>query len=221
MADSRISRRRFLAIAGVTLSAGALTCAGLALADNEQPSVVFPEISLGDASMSKKILVAYASGAGSTAGVAEAIGKTLAEHGAAVDVRLMTNVTDLSPYSAVVAGSAIHSSKWLPEAMSFMQKYRAELAQKPFASFVVCMAMAMENEMYRQGVGEYLKPVRELVQPVSEGFFAGAVILKNLKPFPDRLILRGICASGAWKEGDFRDWEAVRTWSEKLSAQLN
>jgi menaquinone-dependent protoporphyrinogen IX oxidase len=42
--------------------------------------------------MSDKILVAYASRAGSTAGVAEAIGTALAESGAQVDVRLMKGV---------------------------------------------------------------------------------------------------------------------------------
>ena len=48
--------------------------------------------------MSKQILVTYASRAGSTAGVAEAIGKTLAESGARVDVIPMNEVKDLSPY---------------------------------------------------------------------------------------------------------------------------
>ena len=52
--------------------------------------------------------------------VAEAIGNKLAEGGVQVDVLPMKNVKDLSPYSAVVAGSAIHGQKWLPEAMAFM-----------------------------------------------------------------------------------------------------
>ena len=39
--------------------------------------------------MSNKILVTYASRTGSTVGVAEAIGKTLAESGLQVDVRPM------------------------------------------------------------------------------------------------------------------------------------
>ena len=59
--------------------------------------------------MPDRILVTYASRAGSTRGVAEAIGKTLAESGAQVDVRRMQDVNDLAPYRAVVAGSAIQA----------------------------------------------------------------------------------------------------------------
>src|SRR5688572_9137285 len=46
--------------------------------------------------MNNKILVTYASRAGSTAEVAEAIGKTLTEGGAQVDVIPMQDVNDLS-----------------------------------------------------------------------------------------------------------------------------
>ena len=81
--------------------------------------------------MSNKILVAYASRTGSTAEVAEAIGQTLAESGAQVDVLPVQDIKDLAPYRAVVAGSAIRGGKWLPEALQFMQTYQAALAQKP------------------------------------------------------------------------------------------
>lgn len=65
--------------------------------------------------------MAYASEQGSTAGVAEAIGKRLAEVGSTVEVRRMREVQDLSPFAAVVAGSAVHGGEWLPEAMRFVK----------------------------------------------------------------------------------------------------
>lgn len=108
--------------------------------------------------MSNKILVAYATRNGSTAGVAEAIGKTLAENGTVVDVRSMTDVKDLTPYQAVVAGSAIRGGMWLPEAMQFMKTHQAALAQRPFAAFLVCMTMARMRSFTRAwqtGWGRY------------------------------------------------------------------
>src|SRR5512143_2327675 len=123
--------------------------------------------------MPNKILVTYASRLGSTAGVAEAIGKTLTDNGAQVEVRRMQEVTDLTPYSAVVAGSAIRGKQWLPEAMQFIQKHQAALRQKPFAAFLVCMTLATKNgEKYRPHVATFLDPVRAWVRPVSEGLFA-------------------------------------------------
>ncbi len=170
--------------------------------------------------MNDRILVTYASRNGSTAGVAEAIGKTLAEAGAQVDVLPMQDVKDLVPYRAVVAGSAIQAAQWLPEAMQFIQAHRAELARKPFAAFLVCMTLAMKNGNYREHVATWLEPVRALVQPVSEGLFAGALDIRKIPSFGDRLKFRLSVASGVWSEGDHRDWNAIHAWAESLRPWL-
>ncbi len=171
--------------------------------------------------MSNKILVAYASRAGSTAGVAEAIGKTLAESGAQVEVRRMQDVQDLAPYRAVVAGSAIQGRCWLPEAMRFMHAHQADLAHKPFAAFLVCMTLAMPGaDKYREHVATWLEPVRALVKPVSEGLFAGALDISKVPSFGDRLKFRLSVAFGVWSEGDHRDWNAIHAWAESLRPLL-
>jgi menaquinone-dependent protoporphyrinogen oxidase len=159
--------------------------------------------------MANKILITYASRLGSTAGVADAIGKTLAEAGAEVDVRLIQDVTDLSSYGAVVAGSAIQNKQWLPEAMQFIRTHQATLAQKPFATFLVCMTLAMKNgENYRSHVKEFMQPVRSLVKPVSEGLFAGVLDIKKMPSASDRFKFRLSVRFGVWSEGDHRDWNA-------------
>ena len=171
--------------------------------------------------MSNRILVTYASRAGSTAGVAEAIGKTLAESGAQVDVLAMQDVTDLAPYQAVVAGSAIQNKQWLPEAMQFLQTNQAALAQKPFAAFLVCMTLAMKNaDQYRGFVEDFLKPVRLLVKPVSEGLFAGVLDIKKVPSASDRFKFRLSVLFGVWSEGDHRDWSAIRSWADSLRPRL-
>lgn len=171
--------------------------------------------------MPNKILVAYASRTGSTAGVAEAIGQTLAESGASVEVCRMQDVKDLTPYRAVVAGSAIQGGQWLPEAMQFMRAHQAALARKPFAAFLVCMTLAMPGaEKYRQGVAEWLGPVRALVRPVSEGLFAGVLDISQVPSFGNRLKFRLSVAFGVWKEGDHRDWNAIRAWAADLRSLL-
>jgi menaquinone-dependent protoporphyrinogen oxidase len=170
--------------------------------------------------MNEKILVTYASRHGATAGVAEAIGKTLAESGALVDVRPMKDVTDLTPYQAVVAGSAIQSAQWLPEAIQFLQMHRTTLAQKPFAAFLVCMTLAIGEGKYRTQVVDFMQPVRALVRPVSEGLFAGVLDIKRVDSFSDRLKFHISVLMGVWKEGDHRDWNAIREWAASLPPLL-
>jgi len=171
--------------------------------------------------MNNKILVTYASRFGFTAGVAEAIGKALAESGAQVDVLPMREVKELSSYQAVVAGSAINAGAWLPEAMQFMQTHRAELNQKPFAAFLVCMTLAMRNaDQYHDHVADWLAPVRALVQPTTEGLFAGGLDIGKIPSFSDRLKFRLSVLFGVWKEGDHHDWNAIRIWAEGLRQLL-
>lgn len=170
--------------------------------------------------MSDKILVTYATRLGSTAGVAGAIGKTLAEGGVQVDVCPMQEVTDLAPYAAVVAGSAIQGGKWLPEAMQFVQTHQRELKQKHFAAFLVCMTLAMANGKYREHVATFMQPVRALVIPVSEGLFAGVLDIRKVPSFGDRLKFRVSVLLGVWQEGDHRDWMVIRAWAEQLKPLL-
>ncbi len=168
--------------------------------------------------MPNKILVTYASRTGSTIGVAEAIGNTLIENGADVEVRSMHDINNLTPYHAIVAGSAIQDKQWLPEAMQFMRRYQQELRQKPFATFLVCMTLALNNEKWRKdaNVANWLAPVRSLVKPVSEGLFAGVLDIAKVPSFSDRLKFRMSVKSGVWSEGDHRDWEAIRAWANSL-----
>ena len=170
--------------------------------------------------MSNKILVAYASRAGSTAGVAEVIGKTLADHGAQVDVHRMEDIKDLTPYTAVVAGSAIQNHQWLPEATQFMQTHRLALSQKPMAAFLVCMTLSMKNNKYREFVAGWLEPVRALVKPVAEGLFAGALDISKIPSFSTRLKFRVSVLLGVWSEGDHRDWNAIRDWAAGIYPML-
>lgn len=170
--------------------------------------------------MSDKILVTYASRTGATAGVAEAIGQTLAESGAQVEVLPMQQVKDLSPYRAVVAGSGIQGKQWLPEAMQFMQAHQVELDSRPCAVFLVCMTLAMNKGDYRQEVSAWLQPVRALVRPVSEGLFAGILDISKVPSFKDRMMFKISVKSGVWSEGDHRDWEAIRAWAKSLPPLL-
>jgi len=221
----RISRRKFLLLAGGLAGGACLTCVGLplALTASGQPApskFQFVESTIGESTMpNDRILVAYASQAGSTAGVAEAISKQLATAGAAVDLRQIKVVASLDGYRAAVIGSAIHGGSWMPEAVDFVKKNQGQLNQLPTAFFLVCMMAVKTDERNRNFVANYLEPVRQLVQPVAEGRFTGALIPRQY-PFFEGLGLRIFLSYLKLKEGDYRDWDAIRGWAGKLQPLL-
>ena len=156
--------------------------------------------------MTTKILVTYASRSGSTEEVA---------------ILPMDDVGDLSTYQAVVAGSAIRGSKWLPEGVQFIEQHRSALAQKRFAMFTVCITMAMKNAgRYRSAVSSWTAPVRSLVRPLSEGLFPGRLDFAKMPFNRETLLFRISIALGLLPGGDQRDWEAVRSWAEALKPVL-
>ena len=71
----------------------------------------------------------YATAAGSTAGVAEAVGEALRSEGATVDVRRARTVTGLSGYDAVVLGTGVRAGRTYAEAAKFLGAYQGDLAQ--------------------------------------------------------------------------------------------
>ena len=209
--QTKITRRRFLKVAGGVVGASALACVGLGILATRPPEIEFAKSSCGEENMGDKILVAYASRAGSSGEVAEAIGEVLCGGGAAVDVRLAKDVTDVSPYRAVVVGSAIYMGRWMSEAVKFVETHRDALSRAPVAYFVVCLTMKDDTEENRRTVAAYLDPVREVVQPVDVGLFAGRLDSSKL-PFLYRLIIKAM----KQPEGDYRNWEAIRAWAGEL-----
>jgi menaquinone-dependent protoporphyrinogen oxidase len=172
--------------------------------------------------MNQRILITYASRTGTTAETAEVIRTILEEGGAQVDVLPVQAVRDLAPYRAVIAGSAIRAARWLPEAIQFIRAHQAALRHKPFAMYTVCITLAMQNgEQYRNAVREWTAPVRAIVPPLSEGFFAGMLDFNNLPFNWETLKLRATVAIGVFPRGDRRDWNAVRTWAESLRRVLS
>jgi menaquinone-dependent protoporphyrinogen oxidase len=194
----------------------ALACCGLTLLGTRQPTIKYIESSCGEEeNMKDKILVAYASRAGSTGEVAEAIGQLLCDAGAAVDVRLAKDVTNVNDYQAVVVGGAAYTGQWMSEAVKFVETHRDALNRVPVAYFTVCLTLKEDTEENRRTVAAYLDPVREVVQPVAEGLFVGRLDYSKL-PFLYRMIAKAMGSS----EGDFRDWEAIRAWADSIRPLL-
>ncbi|MBN1474034.1 MAG: flavodoxin domain-containing protein [Syntrophaceae bacterium] len=175
-----------------------------------------PETSYGMENTAFKILVVYATRAGSTAEVADAIGKKLAQSGVAVDVKPLRNVQTLNGYQAVVLGSAIRRCAVLPELTDFVKTYKDELSKIPTADFIVCMIVREDTEKNRKTAVSYLDPLRAEVVPVDTGIFAGKLDYSKLG-FIDAIIIKYFIGT---PEGDLRDWQKINDWAADLLPKL-
>ncbi|MBC7320862.1 flavodoxin domain-containing protein [bacterium] len=164
--------------------------------------------------MAKRVLVAYASRAGSTAEVAERIGETLRGLEFNVDVKNVKKVTSIAQYDSIIIGSAIRMFKLLPETIKFANRFKEELKNKIVAYFIVCLTMQEDTEKSRIQAQAYLKPLLEIKEPISIGLFGGKMDYSKLS-FIWRILFKGKVP-----EGDFRDWESITDWSNKLSERL-
>jgi len=141
--------------------------------------------------MNKRILVTYATRAGSTVEVAAAIGETLAKRGFAVDVKPVKAKPSLDGYQAVVLGSAIRIGSWLPEMMDFIKQHQPTLGALPTALFSVHMLNTADDDTSRTARAAYTAPARQLLTPAAEAFFAGKMDYARLS-FLDRVIAKAV-----------------------------
>jgi menaquinone-dependent protoporphyrinogen oxidase len=171
-----------------------------------------------DTSAKQRVLVAYATMAGSTVGIAEEIGKILRHAGYAVDVKQVDDIMDVTDYTAAVIGSPIHGKAWMPEALEFVRTYRHALGKILVAYFTSSITLGMvDSPNIRRRMDSYLIPLQDEVyevEPVSIEHFAGVLDFKKL-PFVYRLVWPFTSGRKA-KQGDYRNWHAIKTWAASL-----
>jgi len=138
--------------------------------------------------------------------------------GASVDVRLVENVKDLSPYQAVIVGSAIRRGNWLPEATAFVKSNQDTLSRLHIAYFVVCLTMKDGTPENRDKALAYLDPVRKdapKIIPAAVGLFPGVLDFSKLS-FVNQSVFK---AKGV-SEGDYRNLAAEKGWASNVGPAL-
>ncbi|RPI84319.1 MAG: hypothetical protein EHM41_13700 [Chloroflexi bacterium] len=190
-----------------------------------------------------KILVTYATMAGSTAEVAEAISEELADCGMKVDTLPIHEVSDLGTYSGVVVGGPMIMG-WHRESLRFLKKHQSTFQNIPVAVYLTAMSLTKSEDMSAGGISvyvdeklpkppanashlnfreryarlsNYLRPIIKAthpVKPVSIGIFGGRLEYGRLKWWAVMFAMLIIQAPA----GDRRNWTAIRTWAAELPA---
>jgi menaquinone-dependent protoporphyrinogen oxidase len=210
-------------ISGIGIAAMTIGAALFRLQTARAEEIRFPESNCrGESMRAPRILVTYASMYGSTGGIAEALGQALCRNGAQVDVRYLKHASGVDRYDAVVVGSAVRSSQWLPEAIEFVEGHRKTLRDMPVAYFLSCLTLARSNAETRRKAAEFLVPLRKAVpevNPVGIGRFAGVLDYGKMS-FPMQIIMKRKMKASGIGEGDYRDWAAIRAWAAEIHPKL-
>lgn len=190
----------------------------------EAANIQFPESNCGVKNKTgQKILVAYASQFGTTGEVAEAIGKILCQGNATVETKWVKNVKDLKNYDAIIIGSAIQYDRWMPEATEFVTANQNILSRLPVAYFFTCLVLSKQTEKAEHKAMVYSDKLYALVpqvKPISVGRFAGVLDYSKMS-FLFRLIFKVISSITGVPEGDYRDWDTIRSWAKGVHYKLS
>ena len=188
-----------------------------------------------------KILIAYASMAGSTAEIAQAIAEEIANAGVQVEVSPFNQVKNLENYTGVIIGAPMIMG-WHRSALGFLKKHRRALQQIPLAVFVTAMSLTHTAETNVEGIPvfvdeklpkapanaasltfreryatlpNYLRSIIRVARPakpVSIGIFGGRLEYGRLQWWAVLFAMVIIQAPA----GERRNWPVIRAWAANL-----
>lgn len=164
------------------------------------------------------VLVTAATKHGSTRQIAEAIGAVLTERDIAVHVLAPEEVHDVAQYEAVVLGSAVYAGHWLPSATALVDRGSSAWKGRPVWLFssgpVGDPAHSLTQKMGADPVD--LPKVRATTGARAHRMFPGKLDPKDLP-----LLQRTALSLFRGMKGDFRDWDAIRTWAADIAEALH
>jgi menaquinone-dependent protoporphyrinogen oxidase len=158
------------------------------------------------------VLVAYASRAGATRGVAERIAARMRGNGLDVHLDPLLGRERVDRFQAVVLGSPIYSGRWEQEAVDFVRRNAPALAGHAVWTFSVGWP---GHGGRGPADAKSLDEVHATVPPRDHRFFLG-----SLNPADLRLLQRLSFRLRGGQPGDFRDWAAIDAWTDGIARQL-
>ncbi len=162
-----------------------------------------------------RVLVAYGTKYGSTAEIAEAIGKALSAAGLEVDVKRARDVRSLDSYRAVVLGSAVYAGRWRGDAMRLLR--RRELRGREVWLF--SSGPVGKDTGDPAALDRFTKPKR--VQKLAASVGLREPVVFGGRVDVDAGFIRKKMARNIPPElRDRRDWNEIEAWARSIAAAL-
>lgn len=171
-----------------------------------------------------RVMVAYASKYGATAGIARRIGEVLDQRGCEVDVVECADIDQASGYDAYVVGSATYEFNWRKEARKFVTRNEAELAAHPLWLFSSGPLGTEQVDKDGKDVLEGARPKQfdeyaDTLHPRGMQVFRGAYDADKIRG-ADRIIAWMPAIRDILPSGDFREWDVIEAWAASIAESL-
>ena len=158
-----------------------------------------------------RVLIAYGSKRGGTAGLAEMIGQELTEAGLQTVVKPARGVKSLDGFDAVVIAGALYAFRWHRDARHFARRHARELRERP-------VWLVSSGPLDESAATSDIPPVKQVARVMSKIGARGHVTFggrleKDAKGFP-------ASAMAKKRAGDWRDREHVHRWTSGITADL-
>jgi menaquinone-dependent protoporphyrinogen oxidase len=167
--------------------------------------------------MTERVLVTFATKFGATREIAERIGTVLGASGIPTDVRPVNEVADLAGHDAVVVGSAVYAGRWRKEAVTFLETFERDLAQRPLWVFSSGPTGHGDPVALVKGwrFPEAQASLLQRIAPRDTAVFHGAIDASKLS-----LIEKAMIRTVKAPTGDFRDWSSIEQWAATIAEAL-
>jgi len=157
-----------------------------------------------------RVLIAYGSKRGGTAGLAEMIGDELEAAGLDTVVKPARDAGNLDGFDSVVIAGALYAKRWHHDARHFARRHAATLRSLP-----VCLVSSGPLDDSAAGV---IPPVKHVANLMSQIGARGQVTFggrleRSARGFP-------ASAMAKTKAGDWRDRSHVRAWASAVAEEL-
>lgn len=151
-----------------------------------------------------------------------------------MDVCPVGEVETLEPYDAVVIGGPLFQGQWMADTTKFLRKQRRVLSQKTVAIFVTGIKISQVAGATPTDIPIFVDPAHNLIpKPLDELTDAEKTQTISLYLEPLLRALRDVdVVAIAFFKGrfvdeftgevitDYRNWEAIRGWSEDTLSRL-
>ena len=174
-----------------------------------------------------RILVLYGTTTGQTAKIAQAIGDTLRQQGASVDViEVNPEWPEPEDYQAVVVAASVHGGKYQRPVRRWVRVNADELNARPTAFVSVCLGVLQHEPQAQEEVAAIMTRFLTAAgwRPTVTKTVAGALLYTQYNPFL-RWVMKRITRKAGGdtdtsRDYEYTDWSDVRTFAEEFGRSV-